>query len=265
MPISKISQTVKPVTDFQDQVSLGNISGVTAWNKFGYRSNLQAATGEQLITAGGISTAPTILSSASTFTIAYDGTGGGSTDGASTDGARTITFYYLDSNGEDAVATHVLETDGSDVTSFTGLGINRAVVSSSGSGQTNASDITITATTGGSEQAFIPAGQSVTQQLWFHVATNRVGLIKNVFLAANKLSGSSPKVIFKIYVFSRTVSTIFEIFRFTMDTATTNELLLQDAVNFRLNSGDVAYVVGDTDTNNTLVEGRFSLDTYTVS
>ena len=64
------SQTVNP--EYQDEVALGRRTGVKSWNKFGYRTNLSAAGGDQLIEAGGTVSIPTILTTASTFTIAYD-------------------------------------------------------------------------------------------------------------------------------------------------------------------------------------------------
>jgi hypothetical protein len=243
-------------------VSLGRRTGVKAWNKFGYRTNLSAAGGDELIEASGTITTPTILTTASTFTITYDGTGGGYTDGAGTTGATQLTIYYLNSDGEEAIAAHTLGTDGSDVTSFSGLGINRVAVSDSGANETNASNITITATTGGSVQAFIPAGQGVTQQCIFHIATNKKGVAKFLFLSANKLSGSNPKIVFKGWVYSRTVNCRFEIFRFTMDTQSVNQITLIDPVNFALSKGDVLYFTADTDNNNTIAECRFSLNAY---
>ena len=252
---------VRP-TSFQDEVTIGRRTGVAGWNKFAYRSNLSAVGGEELIEASGTVTSPEILTSAETFDIAYDGTGGGSTDGNGTTGATQLTFYYINANGQAAIAAHNLGTDGTDTTSFTGLGINRCVVSASGANQANVSDITITSTTSGGQQAFIPAGQSVTQQAMFHVPTDSKGVAKFVFLSANKLSGSNPKVVFKGYVFNRTVETVYEIFRYTMDTQSSTTLMLVDPVNFALSSGDVLYFVADTDQNSTVAECRFSLNVY---
>ena len=62
----------------------------------------------------------------------------------------------------------MLGSSGSDVTSFTGLGINRAVCVSFGTAAFNGADITITATTDATTQAQIPVGLNVTQQCIYH-------------------------------------------------------------------------------------------------
>lgn len=91
-----------------------------------------------------------------TYNSGTDGAGGGAT------GATQLYFFYIDSNGLPAEAAHTLGSDGSDTTAFSGLGINRIAVLASGSNDTNVNDITITATTGGSNQAQIAAS---TQRL----------------------------------------------------------------------------------------------------
>jgi len=150
------ASVVRPTSN-QDEIRIGLRPGVTGWTKFGYRTDLQSASGEQTVWATTGNFTP--LTSAETFDIAYDGTGGGSTDGAGTTGATELTFFYIDANGKEATATHTLGTDGDDTTSFTGFGINRCAVSASGSNDTNVSAITITATTAGTTQAIIPAAE----------------------------------------------------------------------------------------------------------
>lgn len=248
---------VRP-TSFQDEVTIGRRVGVTPWTKFGYRTNLTAANGEETIWAAtGNYTVPT---SAQTYTITYnnttDGAGGGAT------GATQLTFYDLDSSGLPIIRTHTLGSSGSDVTSFTGLGINRCVVSASGSSTYNVNDITITHTTSGNTMALIPATQSVTQQCIFHVGANHVAAAKFLTFNVNKLSGSNPKVTVKGYVYNRAIATRFEIYRHIIDTQSENTITLIDPVNFRLNSTDVLYFVADTDQNNTVITMRFSLNEY---
>lgn len=244
----------------QDEIVLGRRSGVRSFTKFGYRTTLTAANGEETVWAASGNFTP--MTSADTFNIAYDGTAGGSTDGAGTTGALTLYVDYIDANGLPAQATHTLETDGTDTTSFTGLGINRVAVSSSGSNQTNASNITFTDTSGGTTQAFVPAGEGVTQQCIFHVGSNHQAVAKYLYFNVNKLSGSNPKVTVKAYVYNRNVATKFEVFRHTIDTQAENTVTIYEPIGFSLSTSDVIYFVADTDQNNTIITLRFSLNEY---
>ena len=243
-----------------DEIRIGKRAGVEGWTKFAHRDDLAAASGEQTIWAATGNFTP--LESPSTFDIAYDGTGGGSTDGAGTNGALSIVFYYIDSSGNPAIATHTLGTDGADTTSFSGYGINRAAVASSGSDNYNASDITITATTGGSTQAVIPSQESVTEQAIFFNGHNHDAVAKYLFINTNKQSGGSPKVTIKGYVFNVNVTTRYEVFRYTIDTAVENSMTISEPVGFNLSPSDVLYFVADTDRDSTILSMRFSLVMY---
>lgn len=242
----------------QDEISRGLVSGISQWNKFGYRTSTSAAAGDETIwaTTGNI----TLMTSAETFDIAYNSTTDGA--GGSATGAIDLTFYYLDSNEELAIAVHTLGSTGTDTTSFSGLGINRIVCSDTGTNEVNVNDITITNTTSGNTQAIIPAGQGTTQQAIFFSPSNARGMAKFLFLAANKLSGSNPKVVFKGWVWNRGITSKFEIFRYTMDTQSETHLEIVDPCNFPLSAGDVLYFTMDTDQNNTISECRFSLNLY---
>lgn len=246
-------------TNFGDEVLSERRPGVSHFTKFGYRTTLTAANGEETIWAATGNFTP--LTTASTFTISY--TSG--TDGSSANGAKALYFQYVDASGLKAVATHTLGSSGTDVTSFTGLGINRVAVASSGSTTYNGSDITITATTGGTIQAFVPAAQSVTQQCIYHTDSNSYGVAKFLFFNVNKLSGSNPKVVVKGYVFNRSVATRYEVFRHTIDTQAENTVQISEPIGFRLSPSDVLYFVADTDQNNTIIALRFSLFEYKIT
>ena len=251
---------VRP-TDFQDEVRRNLRSGVLGWNTFGYR--LALADGTESIIWPDSATAPTILTTASTFDIAYDGTAGGSTDGAGTTGATQLTFYYLDSDGNQAVAEHNLGTDGTDTTSFTGFGINRCLVSASGSLNYNASNITITATTNGSFQASIPAEGSVTQQCIFHTGFSQTAVVE--FLYFNIISSNKSRdIILKGYAFNRNLATRYEIFRVNLDTSVQDHNIIRDPIKFLLTSSDVLYFTANASggTGTCDVICRFSLNAY---
>lgn len=243
----------------QDEIRIGRRAGVTGWNKFGYREGLTAAGGEEQIWATTGNFTP--LASAETFDIAYDGTGGGSTDGAGTTGATELTFYYIDSDGNEAIATHTLGTDGDDTTSFSGLGINRVAVSATGTNDTNVSDITVTATTAGTKQAVVPAGGGVTQQAIFFVGSNHTAVAKYLFIDISS-SAKTPVVLIKGYVYNRAVDSRYEVFRTKIDTSVELHRQITEPIGFNLNPTDVLYFVADSDSNSVDIVLRFSLNHY---
>lgn len=255
------SYTRKAEIRGQDAISMGRRSGGYTLNKFAFRSDIDTTDGDALIIADNTTNTPTILTAASTFTITYTNT----SDGSGQNGALSLLFTYLDEDEDEVTAIHTLGSSGSDVTSFSGLGINRIVVLSSGSSNQNDADITVTATTGGSVQAFVPAGSSVTEQLMFHTPRNIKPLNKVLFLNAQKISGGgSPRITFKINVYSRTTSTVYEVFRYIMDTSVENSLALIDPCNFPFSPRDVVYITAATDTNNSSASARMSMNMYEV-
>ena len=269
-PNAPMNQTIGLDTDAtfvrstvpQDEIRIGRRTGVDGWTKFGHKDDLASSSGEQVIWPS--NTAFTPLTSASTFTITYDGTGGGSTDGAGTTGARELTFFYIDSDGLPATSTHTLETDGSDVTAFSGLGINRIKVTAHGgnSSKANVTLIAVTATTGGGTQALIPAAEGVTDQALFFVGSNHDGVMKMLFLNSTKKGGGSPTITFKAYAYNRAIDCTYEVFRYDMDTSIENHVELLEPIGFNLGPTDVLWFVADTDTNNTIANVRFSLNQY---
>jgi len=249
--------SVRP-TSFQDEVRIGRRTGITGWTKWGYRTGLTASAGEQMIWTSSENTF-TPLTSAETFTIGYTQ----ANDGSSSNGALTLYVQYVDANGLPDIAVHTLGNDGSDVTSFTGLGINRVAVASSGSTNTNGADITFTATTAGTVQAHIPAGGGVTQQCLFHCGANHDGVIKFIRFDAVRASGGSTGLIsVRGLVFNRAVETFFEIYRATLNVAITLEKEIQEPIGFNLSPSDILYFVADTGTDNFDIQCRFSLNEY---
>lgn len=246
-------------TNFQDEVRIGRRPGVAGWTKFGYREGLTAANGEETIWAASGNFTP--LTSAETFDIAYTG-GGGSNDGAGSTGALTLYFQYIDSDGLPSVAVHTLGSDGTDTTSFSGLGINRVAVSSSGSADTNNAVITITATSAGTTQAIVPAGEGVTQQCIFFVGANHDAVAKMLWWNASKPSGGNAKIVIKGYVWNRSVATQFEVFRASLNTIVELSGGLTDPIGFNISPSDVLFFVADTDTNAADISLRFSLNEY---
>jgi hypothetical protein len=252
------STPVYEISAFEYEVAMGRLLGKTTVNKFGHVDDLDIATGEGLIAYQGGTFDPNtaVMSSAQTFTIAYNQT----TDGLGQTGATQILISYLDENFELQDAVHVLSNTGSDVTSFTGLGINRAVVLANGGAGWNVNNITITATTDATTQAMIPALKSVTQQCIYHVPIGHTFLMNYIYIGALKLSGGGgdPRVSVTIYSWSRFTSTRYDVFDKEIDTTIDNHLQLKLTQPFTFSGREVIYAVATTDKDNTKINLRFS-------
>lgn len=143
-------------------------------------------------------------------------------------------------------------------------GINIVIVYTSGTAQTNTNNISISDTTGGTGvQASVPALGSVTQMCIFHVDSNSDAVAKLLFLQSAKTSGGgTPKVAFRVYLFNRSNTTRYEVFRSTIDTQSNTIINLQEPIGFTIPANHVFYIVADTDTNGAEANCRFSLREY---
>lgn len=245
--------SVRP-TDYKYEVALGRRQGATTWNKFGY--NLDFGTSPEVIAAWGGTFTP--LTTASTLTIVSSSTDDdGSPAGI---GAQTLLIYGIDANRQAQTEAVTMNGTTNVVTSNTWLGVNRVAVTLSGSSQSNVGNITITATTGGSTQAYLPAGESVTQQAIFFTQVDHQALCDWLLLNANKSSGGgSPKITFKAWVYSPTTNTKYQVFRHLVDTAIEDSIELIPSQPFVLNSGDVMWFEGTSSAASTEANVRFSL------
>jgi hypothetical protein len=241
----------------QDEMVLGLRGPSSSFNKFGYRTSTTAAGGDEVIWESTDTFTP--MTTADTFNITYTNT----SDGSGQIGALVLLIDYIDENFDLQQATHVLGGTGTDTTVFSGLGINRAVVVSSGTNDANVAEIKMVDTTGGGTQAVIPAGTSVTQQLIFHMPVGFDGILKYIKIDTNKLSGGgTPIVIFKLNIYNRLVDTNYQIRRYVADTSITTDITEDDRVGIILSGRDVVTITMDTDTNGTEANGSFGLNIY---
>ena len=250
--------TVVRPTDYESEVAMGKRQGRTTWNKFGF--NTDSDVGTEIIASFGGAFDPTtdIMSTAQTFTIAYNNT----TDGLGQTGALTLGITYLDENYLSQFAIHTLSNTGSDVTSFTGLGINRVYVLSNGGAGYNVNDITITATTDATTQAQIPAEDSLTQQCIFHTQINHTFLTDYLrFKILKPSGGGSGNGFIKGYTWSRVTNTRYEIYKEAYATSSSQDIVieLRPSQKFPIGGREVLYfVIENTSGNNTYISGRFS-------
>lgn len=245
--------TVVRPTHFNYEVALGRRQGSTTWNKFGHNEDIDIGT-EVLAYQGGTFT---FLTAASTLTIVSSST---DDDGAPAGiGANTITIYGVDANR--IAQTEIVTLNGTTnvVTATTWLGINRAAVSLSGSTYSNVGNITITATTGGTTQGYIPAGKGTTQQLIFFTQADHALLVDWLWINAEKISGgTTPKAVFKGWVYSAVTNTKTEIFYSVVDTNVETDHSFVPPHPYVVGEKSVLWFEVTTDVNNTIVSGRFS-------
>ena len=246
-------------SDYFHAVTRGLWQGRENWVKFGYNDDVDIGT--EVVWANGATFGPaTIKTSADTMSVVSSAT----TDNQAGTGARSLVFFYLDSNGLPAQAVHSLHaTDGTiaTTTSFSAYGVNRVAVYDSGGSYVNDGAITVTWTTGGAQAAILPAGGGVTQQSIFFTPHGYEGMINDIYMNVNKISGGvSPRVTLKAFAFNvLTTQTKYELFRTTIDTGVENTVTIQKVQPLKLSSSDVFWWEATTDTNNTVVNVRFAL------
>jgi len=198
------------------------------------------------------------LTAASTLTIVSSST---DDDGAPAGiGANNIIIYGVDANRKAQTEVVVLNGTTSVVTATTWLGINRVAVYIAGTSLNNVGNITVTATTGGTVQAYMPAGEGTTQQAIFFTQSNHKALADYLLLNVTKLSGgSSPRVTIKGWVYSAVSQAKYEVFRHLIDTSVENTVEVTPSQPFVIGEKSVLWFEATTNTNDTSVAMRFSL------
>ena len=163
-----------------NNISLGLVSGYSTIDKFGKNPDVDTSV-EDVWNDGGVRTE---LSSASTMIVTSSGsdTSGGS-------GANTVIIYGLDGNYDEITETVTLNAASPQTTTNSFIWINRMLVGESGSSDVNENDIAVTATTGGSSQAYILANEGQTQLAMYMIPNGYTGYLTKGFLStdANQL------------------------------------------------------------------------------
>jgi len=237
--------------DFSTRMSLGSVADCFNLIKWGTNDDVHTGA-EELVAPWGTFSLSDIQTTPSTYTITYNI----ATDGFGTTGALSLLFSYLDENFEYQTAYHSLQNTGSDVTTFSGLGINRVVVFSNGGDGFNGDVITIVDTSTGSTQASIPLGTSVTQQCLYHTAVGRKVFVADFGISVLKPSGSNPVVTFRVYSYSRVTETRYQIKKVRVDTSIENNININNLIPISLSEKEVFFITVETDANNTVTSCR---------
>jgi len=240
--------------DYRYKIALGQVNGATTVNKFGYNPDVDTTTDPEIIAFFGGTFA--IMTSADTLDVVSDD----AQDGVAGTGALTVLITGIDGSHNTITETVTMNGVSAVTTSNSFLGVNRVVVLSSGTDDANKGNITIDDTAGTvGTQAYIPAGQSVTQQCLYHTPISKTLLLDWLWAHVTKLSGgSAPKVTIVGTSYSRVTDTNYEIFRTTIDTSVENTEQFTPSQPFVLGGREVIYFTAETDTNNTEVVMRFS-------
>lgn len=240
-------------TDFIYQISEGQRAGYTAWNKFGYNADIDAANQEVIWSH---SNGWTYLTTASTLDIVSTS----ANDTLLGTGARTLFVSGINENK--LPVTETIELDGLNpvTTQHQYFGINRIGITSSGSLQINDGVITAAVTgTPSNIQGEIPLGGGVTQQAMFHIPRDYTFAANWLWAnVARTLGNQIPTVDLHMYHYSYITNTKREIFRAKIDGSVTNTIDLQPSQPFVLPEQGVIWVEAETDKDDTEVQVRFS-------
>lgn len=240
-------------TDYRSEVAIGHRQGRTLWNKFGYNRDIRNVAPEVIASWGGTFT-PLLDGAETTLTISstsnQDSVGGA--------GCESIVVYGIDADRNELIEFITLTGTTNVVTTSEWLGINRVVMFLCGTDTVNRGDITITATTGGSTMAQMPANEGVTQQCIFHVPTNFNLISEWVWInVLNRAKNAELTV--KMWVYSAVSNGKQNVFSVDIDTSNVSEPIdISPNLPFPISEKTVIWLECETNTNNIIVNARFS-------
>lgn len=220
--------------------------------KFGVNLDLDTGANEDVVSFGGLQT---FLSTAETLDIV-------SSDGADTSagtGARIVNINGIDANGLEITEDVIMNGTTPVTTVNSYLFVNEVLVIESGSSLHNIGNITIDGTTSSTILAYVLTTYSATHQASYRVPSDHKCYVNDLYVTADKLSGSSPRVIFYIKVFNIEYNTEYILRRELLDTATSSH---RDFLNFKdspLLPGEIISIEASSSVNDTQVSAMFDL------
>jgi len=250
--------TVVRPTAFFDEVALGLRQGHTAFLKFGFNEDVD--TGTEVVAAFGGTFTP--LASAETMDVVSSST---DDDGDPAGiGAQTLLISGIDGSRKEQSEVVTMNGTTTVTTANSWLGINRIVVLAAGTSQGNVGNISVTATTATTNQAYIPAGDSVTQQCIYFTPAGHNALIHSIFINVLKISGgASPRCTIKLRVWNPGVTNaIYTLRRVQIDTSVSNVVTKTFDVPLLLSPTDVAWLECTTSTDNTVIDAAMNMIQY---
>lgn len=190
--------------DFPTAVALGHVPGWESFRKFGTNDAVASGTEEMwpvgasrvLPSAAGVAT---VVSSSD----ADDAVGG--------TGALALTVEGLDTNYKEVSESFTMDGQVNVVGTVEFLRINRAFITSSGTGQTNAGNISVSV--GGDLQAYVEANEGQTHQTHYTVPFNKTLIVTSFEINVGRMANADLHVQSEIMLFGtnswRAVSNIY--------------------------------------------------------
>lgn len=238
----------------QWETVLGNVSGSTTWNKFGYNNDIDTGTSPEIVASfGGSFTPPTTADTLNFVSTNVNDTSGGT-------GINSIVITGVDENRVSQVEVLTLNGTTPVTTTNQWLGVNRVSPFLCGTSQVNQGTITGTHTTSGQVLAEMPVGENSTQQALLFIQAGHTFVATWLWINTLKLTGGggSPKVTIKGWVYSPVANAKILIFEGKLDTDVENTIQMTPTEPFPITEQSVLWFEASTDTNNTAVDLRFS-------
>ena len=239
------------VDDYKIDVGAGRREGATNWRKFGFNTDIDSATPETVWPVGG-RWVPLITARTLEFTSSSGN------DTAAGSGVQQVQIVGIGPGRVYQTDTIALAGLGTAATTSTWLAVNRIVPVATGATGVNEGNITVTATTDATVQAYIPAGSGITQQAFFSSPIDRTFLTDSLLVNVRKLAGGGqPRVTIYAYYRDTSVGAILQVFRLDLDTSVENTFLLRPSNPFVVSAGDSLEFVAETNVNDTVVNINF--------
>lgn len=186
--------SIQTPRDFTLEVASGRVPGYEVGRKFGRNTDIDTGSVPEDLWGGG-GTYTGILSSAETLDVFSSD----AADTAAGTGARTVQLVGLDANWEPQTETVTMNGTSTVVTSNTWLRCWRQRVITTGSGNTNAGQITVRPTTTTSAvMSQVQAGTGQSTILFYTVPADKKALFRQLKFNVEGSSSSSTEVRFQV-------------------------------------------------------------------
>ena len=259
--------TYYDVIDYEQKL----VNNRILFNKFGRITTLASTDGS--VTVGEFTTKQNYTGKTTGEQLTISSTS--TADASAGTGATQIYLYAIDSVGSTEGSfpqsypwqnpTELINLNGTSAVTTSGtdyVGVERAAVGITGTGNVNAGNIIVSGVDSGDVYAEIPLGESITQQTIHYTPAGWSTYIGDggvLIYAAKPSGGSSPRVTFQFKYFDSILGTEYETDIYLIDASVDPSL----HVNGRLYSGSFRErsfmkINASTNTNGTLIFARYS-------